>query len=76
MLPLPELPLGTPATIARIDGTDHITQRLLELGLLEGDIVEIIGVAPLGDPLEIRLQHGVLSLRRTEAVRILVESQP
>lgn len=76
MLPLPELPLNRSATIRQIDGTDHITQRLLELGLLEGDPIEVIGVAPLGDPLEIRLQHGVLSLRRSEAARIQVEPQP
>src|SRR4051812_11540411 len=53
VLSLPELPLNTPATIVRIDGSDHLTQRLLEFGLLEGDQIEIIGVAPLGDPLEI-----------------------
>lgn len=76
MLPLPELPLGRPAIIASITGSDHLTQRLLELGLLEGDSIEIIGVAPLGDPLEIRVRHGVLSLRRSEAARILVEAAP
>lgn len=74
MLPLPELALGTPALIASIVGSDHITQRLLELGLLEGDPIEVMAVAPLGDPLEIRLRHGVLSLRRSEAARILVEA--
>ena len=74
MLPLPELPLKTPAIIIRIDGSDHLTQRLLELGLLEGDPIEVIGVAPLGDPLEIRARHGVLSLRRNEALRIVVEA--
>ena len=76
MLPLPELPLNTPALIGSITGSDHLTQRLLELGLMEGDPIEVIGVAPLGDPLEIRVRHGVLSLRRTEAVRILVEAPP
>lgn len=74
MLPLPELPLKTPAIIVRIDGSDYLTQRLLEFGLLEGDLIEVIGVAPLGDPLEIRARHGVLSLRRNEAIRIIVEA--
>lgn len=40
---------------------------------MEGDPIEVIGVAPLGDPLEIRSRHGVLSLRKSEAARILVE---
>lgn len=74
MLPLPDLPLKSPATIIRIDGDDHLTQRLYELGLLEGDPIEVIGIAPLGDPLEIRGRYGVLSLRRSEAARILVEA--
>jgi ferrous iron transport protein A len=73
VLPLHDLPLGTPATIATILGSDNITQRLLELGVIDGDTVEIIAIAPLGDPLEIRLRHGCLSLRKTEAARILVE---
>jgi ferrous iron transport protein A len=74
VLPLPELPLDTPAMIVSITGSDHITQRLLEVGLLEGDAIEIIGVAPMGDPLEIQARHGVISLRRAEAARILVEA--
>ena len=74
MLPLPELALSTPATIVSIDGSDHITQRLLEMGLLEGDPIEVMGIAPMGDPLEIRVRHGVLSLRRSEAIRILVKA--
>ncbi|MBL8824012.1 MAG: ferrous iron transport protein A [Planctomycetia bacterium] len=73
VLPLPELALNTPATITSMTGSDYITQRLLELGLLEGDTVEIIGVAPLGDPLEIQSRHGIISLRRNEAARIHVE---
>jgi ferrous iron transport protein A len=76
VVPLPEIGLSTPATIVSITGSDHLTQRLYELGLLEGDTIEIIGVAPLGDPLEIQCRHGVLSLRKSEAARIIVEVTP
>lgn len=73
VLLLSDLPLGQPATITSIAGMDHLTQRLYELGILEGDTIQVIGVAPLGDPLEIQLRHGVLSLRKSEAARIQVE---
>jgi ferrous iron transport protein A len=73
VLLLSDLPIGQPATITSIAGKDHLTQRLYELGLLEGDTVQVIGVAPLGDPLEIQLRHSVLSLRKSEAARIEVE---
>ena len=46
---------------------------LLEMGLLEGEEVEVTNVAPLGDPLEIRLRDYCLSLRRREAARIHVQ---
>jgi ferrous iron transport protein A len=75
VISLCQLARGQRATITRIDGCDNISQRLLEMGLLEGEAVEVIAVAPFGDPLEIRLRHGCLSVRRNEAARILVEPQ-
>jgi ferrous iron transport protein A len=69
---LNELHVGQHALIEAIDGADAIGQRLLEMGLLEGEEIELVGVAPLGDPLEIRLRDYRLSLRRSEAARILV----
>lgn len=41
--------------------------RLMELGLIEGAEVELLGRAPLGDPIQIRLGDCTLSLRRAEA---------
>ena len=38
---------------------------LMEMGLLEGEEIEVIGFAPLGDPIEIRLRDYRLSLRRS-----------
>jgi ferrous iron transport protein A len=69
---LDQLRAGQRARIDAVEGDDALGQRLLEMGLLEGDEVEVIGFAPLGDPMEIRLRDYRLSLRRTEAARILV----
>jgi len=55
-----------------VAGTDSLVQRLLEMGLIEGAEVEVLGFAPLGGPVEIRLGDYRLSLRRTEAARIAV----
>ena len=49
-----------------------ILQRLLEMGLLEGEEIEVLAFAPLGDPVEIRLRDYRLSLRRSEAARVQV----
>jgi len=44
----------------------------MEMGLLEGEEIEILAIAPLGDPVEIRIRDYRLSLRRREAASITV----
>ena len=70
---LDQLRLGERAHIEAVRGDDAIVQRLLEMGLFEGEEVEVIGFAPLGDPMEVRLGDYRLSLRRSEAARVQVE---
>jgi len=72
MLTLDKLLAGQTALVEAIDGQDAIVQRLYEMGLLEGTSIEVIGFAPMGDPIEIRLQDFRLSLRRSEAARVQV----
>lgn len=72
MTSLDQLRVGQRAQVTGIAGTDLVVQRLLEMGLLEGEEVEVLGFAPLGDPMEIRLRDYRLSLRRAEAARVTV----
>jgi ferrous iron transport protein A len=76
MVSLDQLRPGQRGRIASVAGQDHMVQRLLEMGLLEGDEVEVIGFAPLGDPMEIRLGDSRLSLRRVDAAHILLTPLP
>ncbi|VTS03181.1 FeoA family protein [Tuwongella immobilis] len=69
---LHELPIGSRATIEAMSGEPALLQRLYEFGLLEGETVELLALAPLGDPLEIRIGRTRLSLRRSEAACIAV----
>jgi ferrous iron transport protein A len=69
---LDQLGVGQRAQITGLRGDDSLAQRLLEMGLLEGEEVEVLGFAPLGDPMEIRLGDYRLSLRRSEAARVSV----
>jgi Fe2+ transport system protein FeoA len=45
----------------------------MELGLVPGTRVSVTRVAPLGDPLELRLRNYALSIRRAEALSIEVD---
>lgn len=70
---LDQLERGQRALIVAIAGEDALVQRLLEMGLLEGEEVEVLGFAPFGDPMEILIRNYRLSLRRSEAARITVK---
>jgi ferrous iron transport protein A len=69
---LDQLRVGQTARVDSLVGEDTLVQRLLEMGLLDGEEIEVIGVAPLGDPVEIRVRDYRLSLRRSEAARVQV----
>jgi ferrous iron transport protein A len=70
MFSLDKLRAGQRGCVEAIHGNDSIVQRLLEMGVLEGEEIEVLGFAPLGDPMEVRLRDYRLSLRRSEAARV------
>jgi ferrous iron transport protein A len=73
---LDRLTVGQRARIVALRGDLVLVQRLMEMGMLEGDEVELLAVAPLGDPIELRLGDSRLSVRRADAARVEVESLP
>jgi ferrous iron transport protein A len=70
---LSELPIGGQARVLDVSGSDGVGVRLLEMGLIPGVEIRLLGTAPLGDPLEFELRGYRLSLRRSEAARVKVE---
>ena len=71
--PLSAVPLNTPATLVAVGGERGFRRRLMELGLTPGVAIQVLNIAPLGDPLEILVRGCHLSLRRAEADSIQVE---
>ena len=70
---LADLSPGQRAEVLAVTGDPALVQRLYEFGLLEGEEVEVLALAPLGDPIEIRLGNARLSLRRAEAAGVSVK---
>ncbi len=68
---LGELKKGILALIVKVGRSDtspEVVQRLLEMGFLEGSLLEILHEAPFGgDPLAIRVRGSLIALRRHEA---------
>jgi len=54
-------------------GGQHFRRRLVEMGLVKGTQIRVQRIAPLGDPMEIRLKGYSLSLRMREAHHIIVQ---
>jgi Fe2+ transport system protein FeoA len=74
---LADISVGTIVTVERIGGERSYRRRLMELGLVPGTRVQVMGVAPLGDPIELLVRGSSLSIRRAEAATIeVLELQP
>lgn len=63
---------GQQATIVELAGDDATARRLMELGLLPGEAIELLGRAPLGDPLAILVKGGRLAVRARDARRVQI----
>ena len=72
MTTLDQLRPGQRAEVLSVAGDPGLVQRLYELGLFEGERVELVALAPLGDPIEIRLGNTRLTLRKLEAAGVAV----
>ena len=70
---LNELKTGASGTITVVHGDGALRCRLLDMGLIPHTHVTLQKVAPMGDPIEIRVRGYELTLRVEEAEKIEVE---
>lgn len=77
MLTLKDLRVGERARVAGFlndgEGGGAYRRKLLSLGLTPGAELAVTRVAPMGDPVEIRVRGFALSVRREEAAALSVE---
>ena len=70
---LDKLPLGQEAVITAVGGEGALRCRLLDMGLIPKTRVRVEKIAPLGDPLELRVRGYSLSVRKEDAGKIEVQ---
>ena len=71
---LADLPVGGRGKITGFErGFDAYKRKLMSMGLTPSTMFEVVRVAPMGDPVEIVVRDYKLSLRRDEAMAVLVE---
>lgn len=72
---LNDLSIGSSAIVSRINCQGAMKRRLIDMGITPGVRVMLYKVAPMGDPLELKLRGYVLTIRRSEAKNIIVERE-
>jgi len=72
-LSLKDLKVGRRAVVVRVGGAGQVKRRMMDMGMVPGSEVEVVRVAPFGDPIEISVKGYSLSLRKSEAADIEVE---
>jgi len=70
---LNDLKPGQKGKVLKINARGEINKRIVEMGVTPGAVVEVEGVAPLGDPIDIKVKGYHLSLRKDEAGGIEIE---
>jgi len=73
MMNLSMLMPGEKGKIIKIGAIGPLKRRLMDMGILIGEIVKVEKIAPLGDPIEVTIKNYKLSLRKKEAKEIEVE---
>ena len=70
---LRDVKCGETAVVAKLNGDGAHKRRIMDMGITKG--TEILGrkVAPLGDPIEVRVRGYELSLRKSDAANIIVQ---
>ena len=72
---LNELEVGKAGIITAVGGEGALRLRLLDMGLIPKTRVQVVKIAPLGDPMELSLRGYTLTLRREEARQIEIREE-
>ena len=67
---LTDIPTGSSCIISKVHGHGGFRHRIMEMGFIKGEKVDVIKNAPLMDPIEYSIMGSHVSLRRSEADKI------
>ena len=70
---LKELEIGKSAVVTVVGGEGALRQHFLDMGVIPGAKVKVVKLAPMGDPMELRVHGYELTLRLADAAQIQVE---
>lgn len=71
---LKDTPIGSTVKVIKLHGGGAIKRRIMDMGITKGTEIYVRKVAPLGDPMELKVRGYELSLRKADAEMIEVEA--
>ncbi len=69
---LKEVDVGQTVTVKKLQGQGATKRRIMDMGITKGVTVKVEKVAPLGDPIELKVRGYQLSIRKADAEMIEV----
>lgn len=72
-VPLSELSAGSICKIVKMNLKGPILKRIVDMGIINGATLLVERYAPLGDPIELKINNCHIAVRLDEASNILVE---
>ena len=73
MKTLRQIGIGETVKVVKLHGEGAVKRRIMDMGITKGAEIFIRKVAPLGDPIEVKVRGYELSLRKADAQCIEVE---
>ena len=68
-----DLKVGQHGEVVKLNSVGEIRCRLLDIGLIEGTVVECVGRSPSGDPAAYLIRGAVIAIRDHDGADILIE---
>ena len=70
---LKDIKTGETARVEKLGGDGALRQHFLDMGIIPGTEITVVKYAPMGDPIEIRIQGYELTIRLADAEQIEIE---
>ena len=73
MKTLKDAECGSTVKVVKLNGRGALKRRIMDMGITKGTAISVRKLAPLGDPMELRVRGYELSLRKCDAELIEID---
>lgn len=70
---LNDLSVGEESLVLKVLGAGPIRRRLMDMGVVKGTKISVEKIAPMGDPIEVKVKGYSLTFRKEDAKNIIIE---